>query len=86
MRLSLCHTTLRSSKDARFRDVVELYKAMSKDKLESSTVRFTDSDLYLIASLRDKLGLGIGQVLRLAIRRLAELENVMPRSDACTKG
>jgi len=50
--------------------------AMTNDKLKSTTVRFTDSDLRLIDSLQDKLGLGMIQVIRLAIRRLAEIENI----------
>lgn len=49
---------------------------MKGDKLKSTTVRFTESDLHLITSLQDKLGLGMIQVIRLAIRRLAEIENV----------
>jgi len=49
---------------------------MRTDKLKSTTVRFTDSDLRLIDCLQDKLGLGMIQVIRLAIRRLADLENV----------
>lgn len=49
---------------------------MKGDTLKSTTVRFTDSDLHLITSLQDKLGLGMIQVIRLAIRRLAEIENV----------
>ena len=48
-----------------------------KDKLKSTTVRFTDSDLEIIACLEDKLGLGMIHVIRLAIRRLAEIENVL---------
>ena len=52
--------------------------AMTNDKLKSTTVRFTDSDLLLIDCLRDKLGLGMIQVIRLAIRRLAEIENISP--------
>jgi hypothetical protein len=51
---------------------------MTNDKLKSTTVRFMDSDLLLIDRLRDKLGLGMIQVIRLAIRRLAEIENVSP--------
>jgi hypothetical protein len=46
-----------------------------KDKLKSTTVRFTESDLKIIACLEDKLGLGMIHVIRLAIRRLAEIEN-----------
>lgn len=49
---------------------------MKADRLKSTTVRFTDSDLHLIDSLQDKLGLGMIQVIRLAIRRLAEIENI----------
>jgi hypothetical protein len=49
---------------------------MRTDKLKSTTVRFTDSDLALINSLQNKLGLGMIQVIRLAIRRLADIENV----------
>jgi len=51
---------------------------MRTEKLKSTTVRFTDSDLHLIDSLQDKLGLGMIQVIRLAIRRLAEIENIDP--------
>jgi len=50
---------------------------MKNEKLRSTTVRFTDTDLYLIDCLRQKLGLGMIHVLRLAIRRLAEHENLM---------
>jgi hypothetical protein len=50
---------------------------MKKDKLKSTTVRFTESDLHFIAFLQDKLGLGMIQVIRLAIRRLAEIENIL---------
>ena len=50
---------------------------MKKEKLRSTTVRFTDTDLHLIDCLRQKLGLGMIHVLRLAIRRLAEHENLM---------
>ena len=53
---------------------------MQNDKLKSTTVRFTDADLYLIECLREKLGLGMIHILRLAIRRLAESENVTPSS------
>ena len=49
---------------------------MKNEKLKSTTVRFTGSDLHVIAHLQDKLGLGMIQVIRLAIRRLAEIENV----------
>jgi hypothetical protein len=50
---------------------------MKNEKLRSTTVRFTDTDLHLIDCLRQKLGLGMIHVLRLAIRRLAEHENLM---------
>jgi hypothetical protein len=48
------------------------------EKLKSTTVRFTDSDIRLIDSLQEKLGLGMIHVIRLAIRRLAEAENLIP--------
>jgi len=51
---------------------------MKEEKLKSTTVRFTDSDLQLIDSLQEKLGLGMIHVIRLAIRRLAEAESLMP--------
>jgi hypothetical protein len=51
---------------------------MKLDKLKSTTVRFTDTDLRLIDSLQEKLGLGMIHVIRLAIRRLAEAECVSP--------
>jgi len=51
---------------------------MKEEKLKSTTVRFTDSDLQLIDSLQEKLGLGMIHVIRLAIRRLAEVESLMP--------
>jgi len=50
---------------------------MKNEKLKSTTVRFTDSDLYLIDSLQEKLGLGMIHIIRLAIRRLAENENLL---------
>ena len=51
---------------------------MKNEKLKSTTVRFTDSDLHLIDCLQEKLGLGMIHVIRLAIRRLAEIENLLP--------
>ena len=45
-------------------------------KLKSTTVHFTDSDLNVLKSLQEKLGLGLIHVIRLAIRRLAEIEDV----------
>jgi hypothetical protein len=51
---------------------------MKNEKLKSTTVRFTDSDLQLIDRLQEKLGLGMIHVIRLAIRRLAEGENLLP--------
>jgi hypothetical protein len=53
-------------------------RVMKNEKLKSTTVRFTDSDLYLIDSLQQKLGLGMIHIIRLAIRRLAESENLLP--------
>jgi len=50
---------------------------MKNEKLKSTTVRFRDSDLYLIERLQEKLGLGMIHVIRLAIRRLAENENLL---------
>ena len=51
---------------------------MKNEKLKSTTVRFTDSDLHVIDCLQEKLGLGMIHVIRLAIRRLAETENLLP--------
>jgi hypothetical protein len=50
---------------------------MKNEKLKSTTVRFTDSDLRLIDCLQEKLGLGMIHIIRLAIRRLAENENLL---------
>jgi len=47
-----------------------------KNKLRSTTVRFTSEDLQIIERLQRRLGLGMVQVIRLAIRRLAQLENL----------
>jgi hypothetical protein len=58
---------------------------MKNDKLKSTTVRFTDSDLHLIDRLREKLGLGMIHIIRLAIRRLAENENLLPSNPALGK-
>jgi|SRR5579863_8165604 len=62
------------------RPIVRLqeYRVMKNEKLQSTTVRFTDSDLHLINCLQEKLGLGMIHVIRLAIRRLAEVENLLP--------
>ena len=54
------------------------YPVTKNEKLKSTTVHFTDSDLQLVESLREKLGLGMIQVIRLAIRLLAESENLLP--------
>jgi hypothetical protein len=51
---------------------------MKNEKLKGTTVHFTESDLHLVKSLREKLGLGMIHVIRLAIRRLAESENLLP--------
>jgi hypothetical protein len=59
------------------RPVQEL-RVMKNEKLKSTTVRFTDSDLHFIDCLQEKLGLGMIHVIRLAIRRLAESENLLP--------
>jgi hypothetical protein len=55
---------------------------MKNEKLKSTTVRFTDSDLRLIDCLQEKLGLGMIHIIRLAIRRLAESENLPPSKSA----
>jgi hypothetical protein len=47
-----------------------------ENKLKSTTVRFTNEDLQIIERLERRLGLGMMQVIRLAIRRLAQLENI----------
>lgn len=51
-------------------------REVKKEKLKSTTVRFTDSDLQVIESLQEKLGLGMIHVIRLAVRRLAESEKL----------
>jgi hypothetical protein len=58
---------------------------MKNEKLKSTTVRFTDSDLHLIDRLQEKLGLGMIHIIRLAIRRLAENENLLPSNPALGK-
>ena len=63
---------------------VENLRLMKNEELRSTTVRFTESDLYLIERLREKLGLGMIHVIRLAIRRLAESEN-LPSSHSVPK-
>jgi hypothetical protein len=50
---------------------------MKNEKLKSTTVRFRYSDVDLIERLQEKLGLGMVHVIRLAIRRLAENENLL---------
>jgi hypothetical protein len=60
-----------------YRRLQEL-RVMKNEKLKSTTVRFTDSDLHVIDRLQEKLGLGMIHVIRLAIRRLAESENSPP--------
>jgi hypothetical protein len=47
-----------------------------KTKLKSTTVRSTTEDLHIIEQLECKLGLGMVQVIRIAIRRLAQLETI----------
>lgn len=61
------------------------YPGMKNEKLKSTTVHFTQSDLLLVESLREKLGLGMIHVIRLAIRRLAESENLLPFPAASKK-
>jgi CRP-like cAMP-binding protein len=60
-------------------------KVMKNERLKSTTVRFRDSDLHLIDRLQEKLGLGMIHVIRLAIRRLAENENLLPSPSAPKK-
>jgi len=55
----------------------ENLRVMKNEKLKSTTVHFTNSDLHLIDCLQEKLGLGMIHVIRLAIRRLAESENLL---------
>lgn len=50
---------------------------MKKEKLRSTTVRFTKEDVHIIELLQRRLGLGMVQVIRVAIRRLAQLESVV---------
>jgi hypothetical protein len=52
-----------------------------KGKLKSTTVRFTNEDFQLLDRLQRRLGLGMVQVIRLAIRRLAQLENIDVREE-----
>lgn len=54
-----------------------LKRKMKKQKLRSTTVRFTKEDLHIIAMLQRRLGLGMVQVIRVAIRRLAQLESLV---------
>jgi hypothetical protein len=57
---------------------------MKKEKLRSTTVRFSREDVHIIESLQKRLGLGMVQVIRVAIRRLAQLEKVvlsLPKPD-----
>lgn len=49
---------------------------MAKTKSAPSSVRFTPEDKKILRALSAKLGLGTPQVLRLALRRLAEIEQV----------
>jgi len=58
---------------------------MKNEKLKSTTVRFTDSDLRLIDCLQEKLGLGMIHIIRLAIRRLAENENLVTSNSGPSK-
>lgn len=52
-------------------------RVMKNEKLQSTTVRFTDSDLYLIERLQEKLRLDMFHVIRLAVWHLAENENLL---------
>lgn len=59
-------------------------RVMKNDKLQSTALRFTDSDLYLIERLQEKLRLDMFHVIRLAVRHLAENEN-LPSSPSVPK-
>jgi len=52
-------------------------RVMKNDKLRSTTVRLSDSDLYLIERLQEKLGLDRFHVIRLALWHLAENESLL---------
>jgi len=49
---------------------------MKRVKSVPSSIRFTPEDKKILRALSAKLGLGTPQVLRLAIRKLAEIEQV----------
>jgi len=49
---------------------------MAKTKSVPSSIRFTTEDKKILRALSAKLGLGTPQLLRLAIRKLAEMEQV----------
>jgi len=49
---------------------------MAKARSVPSSIRFTAEDKKILRALSAKLGLGTPQVLRLAIRKLAETEQV----------
>ncbi len=49
---------------------------MNQTKSVPSSIRFTAEDKKILRALSAKLGLGTPQVLRLAIRKLAEIEQV----------
>jgi hypothetical protein len=49
---------------------------MTEAKSVPSSIRFTAEDKKILRALGAKLGLGTPQVLRLAIRKLAEIEQV----------
>jgi hypothetical protein len=58
---------------------------MKNEELKSTTVRFSNSDLHVIECLQEKLGLGMIHIIRLAIRRLAESENLLPTNSGLGK-
>ena len=73
---SLLVDSLSSGKDIPLVGVVKI-RSMKKESLKATTIRFTESDLEIVESLQQKLGLGMIHVIRLAIRRLAETENLL---------
>jgi hypothetical protein len=56
-------------------------RVMKNEKLRSTTVRFTESDRYLIRRLQKKLGIDMFRV----IRHLAENENLLSSSSVPKK-
>lgn len=47
-------------------------------RAKQTAMRFTGEDLAILDALKAKLGLSATDIMRLALRRLSELENVKP--------